>query len=758
MVVARSPLHRMGLLLVVLALVASPWMRPSLAIVNLDRGYDNTLLYKGAKLDVPVPRLTRMTPSDGPARGNALITVWGSNFRYTNFLSCRFSERESWDGQVWNMDAIWVSEAMILCYTPDFILADGSGTTSLCKTNSSTSFNPNSQSSFDPNAIVGGGHTPGDGANDNPNPAVNFKFCDRIILTVTNDGITFSGYYASQSGSYLIYRIYIGIPDGSLQLLDMNYNPVTTPGLKNSTILANSETTLTLAVTTQQDYITIRDSTTNICMFTAVGTQTVVSSAWMTPATWVKDMNTTTPNVTVSVYTCQSRQCGEGCTDTQWDVHLGYAAPNAAGTAYQYLFTASAVTLAIYDDLIQNPHALQSLRLATRSDLLDTSVTPNNPIMTLQRAPMWGNTELTIRGTHLHPSNNAKCAFFYKENSYRTTKAQCDTVNGWQTCVRSGVTRCCILMDASWSEDDGASWDPISSVYGFYRCMSPRHEMVTGTEGTVYQPSIRVEVFLNLDFVATFVDGLDISITNGWWGDDLTLTNVTIPDMNSNMVLRISDLYVSPSGSDYDLDANLINGGDGTPYKPYRTIQRALDRAVINSRTPSDYAYGPYGLMHGQPAAKGSNQQFNRDLVILRAGYYRGPGNVALRPRGKLVTIRSEWYDLGAAQAGQNGNLVVVDCENSGFGFIDERGQRFWDVDVNVERETLVVQGITVKDCVNRRTYSVYDYVNQRNTLHRNPMIAYQTDTATDPNRHKAPVFPFANRFRPGWRPIAGLS
>jgi hypothetical protein len=210
--------------------------------------------------------------------------------------------------------------------------------------------------------------------------------------------------------------------------------------------------------------------------------------------------------------------------------------------------------------------------------------------------------------------------------------------------------------------------------------------------------------------------------------------------------LRISDIYVDISGSDYDLDTNLTNGGDGSPHKPYRTIQRALDRAMINCRSPADCANGPYGLMHGQPAAKGSLQQFNRDLIILRGGFFNGPGNTGLKTRGKLVWLRSLSRHLEMSGAGSNGLQTVVDCANNGLGFIDESGQRYWDNDDNTEREAIYVQGIVQKNCSNKRSYSVYDYATKSYTTHTHPMTAYFKN---DP---KKPVFPYAARYRPGYK------
>jgi hypothetical protein len=272
--------------------------------------------------------------------------------------------------------------------------------------------------------------------------------------------------------------------------------------------------------------------------------------------------------------------------------------------------------------------------------------------------------------------------------------------------------------------------------------------MVTGAEGTIFQPSIHVQVLLSLEETRAITAGLAI-------GTDYVTDSNPPTATNNYMVLRISDLYVSPSGSDYDLDlTTLVDGGDGTRLKPYRTIQRALDRALINARNPVDYSLGPYGLAYGQPGATGSDRQFNRDMVIVLSGIYMGPGNVALRPRGKLVTIRSEWTHLGLPGAGANGLEVTVDCQNSGFGFIEESGERYWDSDSATERDSIYVQGLNVMNCLNRRVYSVYDPVNKRNTLHRNPYTYFHRP---EEGRQKAVVHTFGNRFRPGWRPDPNL-
>lgn len=383
-----------------------------------------------------------------------------------------------------------------------------------------------------------------------------------------------------------------------------------------------------------------------------------------------------------------------------------------------------------------------ALNIMTRKDLKDIN------IQRYQRAPMWGNTEVTVYGANLYPSNRATCSFVYYVADWRTQTSHCDTTNGWTYCTMptGGAHRCCKIEPAALTYD---STTADTGVATYYRCMSPKHEHKTVTSYT-FAPSIEVEVLLSLEDEEAYTNRAS---TSSYTSASKDLSDgVIYSEIDSaqycDVCLRISDLYVSPSGSDKDITAVSTAGGDGTPQRPYRTIQRALDRAVINSRHPSDYENGPYGLLHGQSGASGSDRQFNRDLVIVKQGFYRGPGNIGLRPRGKLVTIRSEWYHNANYHSGMD---VTVDCANSGVGFLEERSQRYWDNDDNTERESIYVQGIVQKRCMNKRAYSVYDWANKRYTLHQNPMVLYHKPDATH-LRNKRSVHPYANRFRPGWQ------
>jgi hypothetical protein len=448
------------------------------------------------------------------------------------------------------------------------------------------------------------------------------------------------------------------------------------------------------------------------------------------PATYIEATDTL-----IDVVTCRVPDLGALATDENVDITIGYNDLNEGDTG----FDVSTATVAI----------------VAKSGTASGNIPINNVLKTrtdldqvLQRSSMWGNTEVTMKGEQFIPSEKARCAFVFTDGDWYVADSDCDGQNGWHLCthtsIAAGSPRCCTTTPASFTAySEGAE-------LGYYRCMSPRHRHETESSYT-FAPSIDVDVLLTLEDLDGMPESGTEILSDYYYSDPATTES-------RDTRLRMSNLYVSPSGSDKDIDEN-GGGGDGTPQRPYRTIQRAIDRAVINSRHPDDYENGPYGLLHGQPGALGSDQQFNRDLIILKKGYYRGAGNTALHTRGKLLTIRSYWMDQGVENYGlPNGLEVVVDCGNRGLGFIEERSQRYWDNDDNTERESVYVQGLTKKNCLNRRAYSVYDWKNQRNTLHRHPMVAYhQPDVSGDVLRNKQSIHPFANRFRPGWggEPVA---
>ena len=129
-------------------------------------------------------------------------------------------------------------------------------------------------------------------------------------------------------------------------------------------------------------------------------------------------------------------------------------------------------------------------------------------------------------------------------------------------------------------------------------------------------------------------------------------------------------LYVSPSGSD--------EYGRGTPDRPLRTLQAALDAALEPepepfpallrpvqdarvedgkaARAPRSWAAG-----HRETGAGASPTRavyVNMDRVVVLPGTYAGTGNVALDPRGKVVAVAAANGVGGAGRA-------TIDCEGS---------------------------------------------------------------------------------------------
>jgi hypothetical protein len=171
-----------------------------------------------------------VVPSEGPMTGGATLTIWGVDFRYSDFITCRFAEKFSWIGNSWEVKATYISESKILCKTPNFDVENG-GMTSLCHT------------ALD-----------ADGAS-----------CPHIYITVSNDRITYSGYMGSMTGSYVTYMIWKGPP-----LLDVASTLAI--GGRNSTVMRRGDVLLTITGTRTDDAdVPIRESDQLECLFSTAG-------------------------------------------------------------------------------------------------------------------------------------------------------------------------------------------------------------------------------------------------------------------------------------------------------------------------------------------------------------------------------------------------------------------------------------------------------------------------------------------------------
>lgn len=112
-----------------------------------------------------------------------------------------------------------------------------------------------------------------------------------------------------------------------------------------------------------------------------------------------------------------------------------------------------------------------------------------------------------------------------------------------------------------------------------------------------------------------------------------------------------SRLYVDTLSGDDQWDG-LCKEWDGGICGPFKTIQSAVNQAAIG------------------------------DEVVLLDGTYRGPGNRDIDLGGLAITIRSELGDS---------NSCVIDCEQSGRGFLFQSG----------EGKNTVISGITVTNGLN---------------------------------------------------------
>ena len=106
------------------------------------------------------------------------------------------------------------------------------------------------------------------------------------------------------------------------------------------------------------------------------------------------------------------------------------------------------------------------------------------------------------------------------------------------------------------------------------------------------------------------------------------------------------DVYVSVSGSDFT--------GEGTPDKPYQSIQRGIDMALDHPR--SHYVYKNEGLtgteMRGA-SRRGFAHYINRDRVILMTADYTGFGNIgaSTTARAHSRCARAMWCVRGSLRA-----------------------------------------------------------------------------------------------------------
>ena len=169
-----------------------------------------------------------------------------------------------------------------------------------------------------------------------------------------------------------------------------------------------------------------------------------------------------------------------------------------------------------------------------------------------------------------------------------------------------------------------------------------------------------------------------------------------------------TDIYVSFDGNDVT--------GRGTADSPYRTIQKAMNDALFNEPSGSQIPYDGRQYGWGIRDQRGSDRLYNRDQIVIMPGIYRGLGNRNLRPGGKLLDVKAQYWNP------VNPFQTAVDCENSGDTFLVETSQRYWDNNDNTDKESITVRGINIVRCETYKTYSLYDPFTNSNVPYNNPI------------------------------------
>ena len=221
------------------------------------------------------------------------------------------------------------------------------------------------------------------------------------------------------------------------------------------------------------------------------------------------------------------------------------------------------------------------------------------PPAEVARLPFQGNTEVQVEGMNFLPSPAFACRFTFRVREEMLPQEQ-----------PGGGLR---------SVDVPGIYDSSSSA----RCLSPPlHWLNSQWEANSHNrfgPTQHVH-FLPTEELPTIEPCTlgNISITNG-----LSLWSNPSP-------ILLCDLYVSPSGSDLS--------GNGMPYNPFRTLQRAVAAALRDPR-PGEQA--PRGGSGGNRGRASPGDFVNHDRIVVAPGVYAGEGNVELHSQSRVVTVEA---------------------------------------------------------------------------------------------------------------------
>ena len=221
---------------------------------------------------------------------------------------------------------------------------------------------------------------------------------------------------------------------------------------------------------------------------------------------------------------------------------------------------------------------------SARPDVLEVTTSGNEGAYP-SRVPFEGNAELTVRGQNFLPSDGILCK------------------------LSDNLTNVEMVFPGHYDTSEQI------------RCIAPRQDphpgdgsLPGGRQYTTQRPC--------------FFKDLQVSNDGG----------VSYSAVSEHARAFYCDVYVSVSGSDFT--------GEGTPDKPYQSIQRGIDMALDHPR--SHYVYKNEGLtgteMRGA-SRRGFAHYINRDRVILMTADYTGFGNIGASPtdRAHSRCARAVW-------------------------------------------------------------------------------------------------------------------
>ena len=239
------------------------------------------------------------------------------------------------------------------------------------------------------------------------------------------------------------------------------------------------------------------------------------------------------------------------------------------------------------------------------------------------RGPFEGNTEITVYGNHLLPSEHLRCqlfdpvtgvrqslpAHYDNERVVRCTTLRHEPLPGGQ---RLATMRPCFLKTLQASSDGGASWSTASAGLQYLFC----------------------DVYVS-------VEGSDA-------------TGHGTPDRPYQTIQRAIEASLSKPRAYYSYKAGTFAEADPTLGMADAGYTGVLRRSGSQMRSVT------FGNERAQSVSKGFGYFVNRDRIIIQNGVYGGAGNVALHPLGRVVEVFAENRGYASIHCGDSGMPAVL--------------------------------------------------------------------------------------------------